>query len=348
MMLSARFDVQRTGRTKYSVSEVTNLDFSGDTKRIKFHFHHTPSSADEWIEFGSPRIAALHSKVSKTKKQAKGEPPKPGEVPKENELLDKEASASADNPIDSNKKETKPTKVASAPTLDGPALVQDISSEITPSPKNGDSMFESKMPEKRMEPQGGLTSGVEKKPKRARKPKQKAVRAPAVAGPVEMRPAAGFQIDGAAAYQALSLDALNRYKSQVSTNTFSHMGLSPYHFNQSSYNPFNHAGSIPFPFGGPANDPRSLGILDAFVSSTFASGGLPPQWPHMNMDHRFPQTGNMAGHAATIASPLPPHAVASAHASRPPGSPLDLLTHAAMMRSDKEEWNSQHAQGPNR
>jgi mbt repeat len=63
--LLARFDVQRSDKDKYSIATVTKVDFSGSVKRIMFHFAKTSSDRDEWIEFGSPRIAPVYSKVPK-------------------------------------------------------------------------------------------------------------------------------------------------------------------------------------------------------------------------------------------------------------------------------------------
>lgn len=110
-LFSARFDVQRTGRTNYCVGAVTKFDFSGNTKRIMFHFQHTTSNADEWIEFGSPRIAPLYSQVSKPKKQIKGEPSKPmdmkDEVPKP-EDVPKSTVADCDVPKEGRGNDDKP------------------------------------------------------------------------------------------------------------------------------------------------------------------------------------------------------------------------------------------------
>jgi hypothetical protein len=64
----ARFDVLRSDKKRFSLATVTKVDFSGSVKRIMFHFAKTPSHMDEWVPFGSSRIAPLHSKVPKTKK----------------------------------------------------------------------------------------------------------------------------------------------------------------------------------------------------------------------------------------------------------------------------------------
>jgi [histone H3]-lysine4 N-trimethyltransferase ATXR3 len=68
LILSARFDVLRSGKKQHSLATVTKVDFSGSVKRIMFHFAKTSAAADEWVPFGSNRIAPLHSKVPKTKK----------------------------------------------------------------------------------------------------------------------------------------------------------------------------------------------------------------------------------------------------------------------------------------
>jgi hypothetical protein len=64
-MFSARFDVQRSDKVNYSSATVIKKDFSGSVKRIMFHFAKTSSDRDEWIEFKSPRIAPLYTKVPK-------------------------------------------------------------------------------------------------------------------------------------------------------------------------------------------------------------------------------------------------------------------------------------------
>jgi hypothetical protein len=58
------------------------VNFGGEEKRILFHFPKTSEKFDEWIEFGSPRICALNSKVpfqvnekKKPKKPAPVNPP---------------------------------------------------------------------------------------------------------------------------------------------------------------------------------------------------------------------------------------------------------------------------------
>jgi hypothetical protein len=68
---TARFDVQRERRTNYALGTVTKVDFSGSIKRICFHFAKTSADRDEWIEFGSPRIAVLGSMNPKNKRGGK-------------------------------------------------------------------------------------------------------------------------------------------------------------------------------------------------------------------------------------------------------------------------------------
>ena len=60
---TARFDVQRSDKNVYSIATVVKVDFSGSVKRIMFHYAKTSSDRDEWVEFGSSRIAPLYSKV---------------------------------------------------------------------------------------------------------------------------------------------------------------------------------------------------------------------------------------------------------------------------------------------
>jgi hypothetical protein len=69
-------------RKKYYVATVTHIDFSGMVKRVKVHFQKTMSAADEWVQFGSDRIATLYSKTchpSNKKKDIK----KPRDTPLE-------------------------------------------------------------------------------------------------------------------------------------------------------------------------------------------------------------------------------------------------------------------------
>jgi hypothetical protein len=65
--VGAKFDVRRKGR--YTIGTVTHIDFSGKLKRVRFHFRRTSSEADEWIEFGSDRIAVLHSMTADPKRK---------------------------------------------------------------------------------------------------------------------------------------------------------------------------------------------------------------------------------------------------------------------------------------
>lgn len=65
--IGARFDVLRTNRAKKKIcctGIVIDLDLSGATKRVKFHFAKVAAKFDEWIDVGSPRIAPLNSTQS--------------------------------------------------------------------------------------------------------------------------------------------------------------------------------------------------------------------------------------------------------------------------------------------
>lgn len=53
----------RSGRNTYCMGIVSKVDFSGKLKRVLFHFPKVHSKYDEWIEFGSERIARLNSKA---------------------------------------------------------------------------------------------------------------------------------------------------------------------------------------------------------------------------------------------------------------------------------------------
>lgn len=61
---SARFDVRRGNKGKFTIGTVTKVDFSGLQKRVKFHFSKTSIDRDEWIPLGSDSIAPLYSMVS--------------------------------------------------------------------------------------------------------------------------------------------------------------------------------------------------------------------------------------------------------------------------------------------
>jgi hypothetical protein len=76
---SARFDVMRemNGKEKFTVGAVVKVDFNGKSKRVLFHFAKTRSSKDEWIEFGSPRIFQLYSKVTPPNKGTSAMKPSP-------------------------------------------------------------------------------------------------------------------------------------------------------------------------------------------------------------------------------------------------------------------------------
>jgi len=55
--------VLRKGKNHYCIGVVSKIDFSGKIKRILFHFPKIHSKFDEWIEFGSDRIARLNTKA---------------------------------------------------------------------------------------------------------------------------------------------------------------------------------------------------------------------------------------------------------------------------------------------
>jgi hypothetical protein len=96
--VGAKFDVLRMvrGKGKYAVATVTHIDFSGMVKRIKVHFQKTMSGADEWVEFGSDRIATLYSKTgdpSTKKKDSKKPKDAPVDKTKSSTLLEGEVKA---------------------------------------------------------------------------------------------------------------------------------------------------------------------------------------------------------------------------------------------------------------
>ena len=71
--VGAKFDVLRivNKHKKYSVGIVTHVDFSGKVKRVKFHYSNTRAESDEWVPFGSKRIAPLHTYTAPAVKKRK-------------------------------------------------------------------------------------------------------------------------------------------------------------------------------------------------------------------------------------------------------------------------------------
>lgn len=98
--VGAKFDVQRTvkGKNKFSVATVTHIDFSGKTKRVKFHYQKTSSDADEWVQFGSDRIATLHSKTGDSVKK------------EQNQMIKADKSTDTSNGAEKVTKEGKQSK----------------------------------------------------------------------------------------------------------------------------------------------------------------------------------------------------------------------------------------------
>jgi hypothetical protein len=60
--LVAKFDVRRSDKDHYTLACVTRVDFVGTQKKIRFHFAKSSTCRDEWIEFGSDRIAPMNTK----------------------------------------------------------------------------------------------------------------------------------------------------------------------------------------------------------------------------------------------------------------------------------------------
>ena len=50
---------------------VVDLDFEGNSKRVKFHFPKLHLKFDEWVDISSPRLASLHSKTAPPKSLSK-------------------------------------------------------------------------------------------------------------------------------------------------------------------------------------------------------------------------------------------------------------------------------------
>ena len=70
----ARFDVLRSKRKEFCTAIVVDTDFSDDSKRILFRFKNTPLKFNEWIDFGSDRIAAYNTRAPPPKPKKKTNP----------------------------------------------------------------------------------------------------------------------------------------------------------------------------------------------------------------------------------------------------------------------------------
>ena len=113
----ARFDVQRSDKSVFSIATVVKVDFSGSVKRIMFHYAKTSSDRDEWVEFGSSRIAPLYSKVPKKRVNSvtKLSPTKETNHTYQKKILKKKRPKSAaynstHETSDSNEPESPPSK----------------------------------------------------------------------------------------------------------------------------------------------------------------------------------------------------------------------------------------------
>ena len=108
--IGTRFDVQRSKKSKFTTATVKLIDFSGSVKRILFHFAKTSSERDEWIEFGSSRIAPLYSKVLKKVAKQDSKQDKISNDSKEGKVLNSEIGSKRNDTGDLNLQGKKKTQ----------------------------------------------------------------------------------------------------------------------------------------------------------------------------------------------------------------------------------------------
>ena len=339
---AARFDVQRTGKDKFTVATVAKFDFSGATKRIMFHFQRTSDECDEWVEFGSPRIAALFSKVPKAKKKppaASKEATVPCEVTSASVTAKALPLAPSSSVIPNNVVSNGAT-AAGASGPDNTALVQASVAasmlEITPSPKNSSSSREAPdlhtaatKPSAQKRPATSTTVKRAPTKKKVRPGKGAAAASPQLVG-TQPHPMT-FQSNKV--YEALSLKALDRYKEKTSSTE-------------------DPPPPVPFPFGNTMANPMYIGFMNALAASSFYPGAtsMPPA-PNGDMEPPRGMTfcPPMLNHS-NQSSPACPPTAAFPPFPPPPFSmgSLELLTQAASTHSNGQQdqaWGDQAAQG---
>ncbi|KAL3921197.1 MAG: hypothetical protein SGILL_002873 [Bacillariaceae sp.] len=74
--IGARFDVLRVAkRKKWCPATVVDIDFIGQTRRVKFHFPRTQLKSDVWLDADSRSIAPLHTHSSPLEPRKQVKPP---------------------------------------------------------------------------------------------------------------------------------------------------------------------------------------------------------------------------------------------------------------------------------
>ena len=104
----ARFDVLRPEKKRWSTATVVDVDFVGQTHRVKFHFPRTQITSDTWLEAVSNRIAPLHTHTIRHERKRQTKPLHPDPVDSE------------DNPkksIENKKKKSKTSKGSKSTSL---------------------------------------------------------------------------------------------------------------------------------------------------------------------------------------------------------------------------------------
>jgi hypothetical protein len=66
---SARFDVLRSGKEKFTVGVVVKVKVEGGRRNAKFHYLNHSIKYDEWLDMESPRVAPLHTKTPQPPKR---------------------------------------------------------------------------------------------------------------------------------------------------------------------------------------------------------------------------------------------------------------------------------------
>ena len=310
-----------------------------------FHFQRTSDENDEWVEFGSPRIAALYSKVPKIKKKTPADCPATSEetvVPcvvtsaseTGNALPCEQSSIAIPIKVVSDSTSSDTATGASDPNKLALVATSVVTSmqEITPSPKNSSSLREA------ADPKAAATkASVQKRPavshKRApTKKKGRAGNGVAAASPhfVGTHPHP-LPHQSNKVYEALSLNALHRYKEKAtSTEDLPDANLPP-------------------PFGNMMANPMYIGFMNALAASSFYPGApLMPPPPNRSMEPFSPALLNQSNPP----SPAFPPNVAFPPFPPPPFSngSLEVLTQAASAHSNGQQgqsWDEQPAQGRN-
>jgi hypothetical protein len=103
----ARFDVLRPEKKRWSTATIVDVDFVGQTHRVKFHFPRTQITSDTWLEAVSDRIAPLHTHTIRHERKRQTKPLHPD--PADSEDRQKKQT-------ESKKKKSKTSLIAASAT----------------------------------------------------------------------------------------------------------------------------------------------------------------------------------------------------------------------------------------